>query len=133
MSDELIGLVDLAPTFAGLAGVDGLPDDNGPPRGGGSSDRREPATGRDFLDLIYGDATSREAVPLLNHAAGWQGVRTPRYTYAKTDPDLFPHLVDGAWLLFDTEADRHQLRNLLYDPDHAEARAECEQLVEAFL
>jgi len=119
----LIGLADLASTLAGLVGVDGPVD--------GLSDD---ASGADLSALVRGETDDgRAAVPLLNDAVGWRGIRTPRYTYARTDPGRFPHLSEGGWLLFDDETDPYQLRNRLYDPDYADARAECEHLVDEFI
>lgn len=40
----------------------------------------------------------------------YRGIRTKRYTYAKT--------LEGPWLLFDNKADPYQLRNLVSDPEY---------------
>jgi arylsulfatase A-like enzyme len=123
VTDGSLGLVDVAPTLAGLTGVESP-----------SADAPDDSSGADLSALVRGETDEgRQAVPLLNDAVGWHGVRTRRYTYARTDQDRFPHLRDGGWLFFDDETDPYQLRNRLYEPDYAEARAECERLVEEFL
>lgn len=117
ISERLTSLVDIAPTLYGLAGVERLAD----------------VVGENHSALFSGGSdVGREAVPLANYAVGWRGVRTDRYTYARTEPSVLPHLPDGGWLLFDNETDPYQLTNCLYDPDHRTAREECERLVEGF-
>jgi arylsulfatase A-like enzyme len=118
VTDALFGLIDLAPTLYGLAGIDSPPG----------------LDGEDLSGVLRGECRDgRDAVPLVHHNFGWCGVRTERYTYAQTEVDRFDHLRDGGWLFFDNETDPYQLENRLYDPDYAEARAECKQLVENFL
>jgi len=48
----------------------------------------------------------------------FRGVRTARYTYART--------LEGPWLLFDNEADPYQMTNLVDDPARAEVRERLE-------
>jgi arylsulfatase A-like enzyme len=102
--DGLIGLVDLAPTLLGLAGVPGLPD----------------TYGVDLSDAVTGAGSLRQAVMLLNAVSAdegfrqgvpeWRGVRTGEFTYAR--------FVDGTpWLLFDNERDPWQQHNLVADTE----------------
>ena len=51
----------------------------------------------------------------------YRGVRTRRHTYVR---DL-----RGPWLLFDNEADPHQLDNLVGRAQHAELQAELEAIL----
>jgi arylsulfatase A-like enzyme len=115
---SMASLVDLVPTLCELADVDGPPD----------------AAGEDLSTLVRGETDDgRDAVPLANYAVGWRGVRTDRYTYAKTSSEALPHLPNGGWLLFDDDWDPYQLENRLYDPAYRDAREECERLVEEFV
>lgn len=61
-----------------------------------------------------------DAVP-----AGWRGVRTRRYMYAR-----FQH---RPWLLFDLEKDPFQLENLAEDPGAGELRREMEALLAGWM
>jgi arylsulfatase A-like enzyme len=109
--DAPVGLVDLAPTLLGLAGVD----------------TDLPADGEDRSALLRGEgATGDSGEALLSHLVSngqaraqgipaWRGLQTERYTYARFS--------DGTdWLLTDDEADPYQSRNLAVDADHREKR-----------
>lgn len=99
-TDALVGLVDLVPTLCDLAGVE--------PAAG--------VTGESFSGLVRGETEEgRAAVTLVQHGVVWCGVRTDRYTYARTDA-AFEHLPDGGWLFFDNEADRTSWRNASTTP-----------------
>jgi arylsulfatase A-like enzyme len=97
----LIGIVDVLPTILGLAGAGDT----------GGMD------GRDLSGAATGDVPGREDVLLgepcpvdeapTGGIAEWRGLRTPRYTYART--------LDGPWVLYDNEADPYQIRNLVGD------------------
>jgi arylsulfatase A-like enzyme len=50
----------------------------------------------------------------------WRGVRTERYTYAKT--------LQGPWLLYDNAADPYQMHNRAGDPAAAEIMAHLDTL-----
>jgi len=118
VTDEVTSLVDLAPTLYGLIDIESSAD----------------TAGEDHSPVVRGgDESGREAVPLANYAAGWRGVRTERYTYARMEPAALPHLPDGGWLLFDNQFDPYQLENHLYDPDYQSIRKECERSVTEFL
>ena len=50
----------------------------------------------------------------------WRGVRTERYTYARSQ--------DQAWLLYDNVAEPFQLQNLAGKPEQAAVQAELDEL-----
>lgn len=112
--DLLIGLVDLAPTLLGLLG---LPVPAAMQGRDLSAFIREPgkAAGRPaslyLQEMVCCDQAVREGI------TPWRGVRTPRYTYART--------LDGPWVLYDNWEDPYQLRNLIAAP---EARSLLDEL-----
>ena len=116
----MMGLVDLTPTLLGLLGVD-VPSS---------------MTGRDLSAALRGEAEGPDAVLLSNplssdeagleHLPEWRGLRTRTHTYVETSPG-------EAWLLFDDEADPHQLRNLADDPAAASLRGELSSRLRAKL
>jgi hypothetical protein len=55
----------------------------------------------------------------------WRGVRTARYTYARW--------LQGGTLLFDNEADPHQMRNLAHEPGHEALLAGLEAELQGWL
>lgn len=117
-TEVMASLVDLAPTLWGLADIDS-PDET---------------AGEDLSPLVSGETDEgRDVVPLLSDAADWHGVRTDRYTYARTTSEALSHLPNGGWLLFDNADDPYQLRNRLYDPAYRTTRTDCERRVETFL
>jgi arylsulfatase A-like enzyme len=116
VNDLLIGVVDYAPTLLSLLGVPVPPEMQG-------------------YDLSPHIQKPDEAIPERPHAiylqeasAGdqairqgmipWRGLRTARYTYARS--------IDGPWMLFDNQADPYQLRNLVQDASTAQLREELD-------
>ncbi|MGI8424467.1 MAG: hypothetical protein ACR2NO_10220, partial [Chloroflexota bacterium] len=55
----------------------------------------------------------------------WRGVRTPRYTYARS--------VDGPWVLYDNQNDPYQLHNLVDAADSRPLMAELEAALQVWL
>ncbi len=97
--DELIELVDLAPTLVELAG---LPVPVG-------------FQGRSFAPLLRGQAYEPRASALLEHrepgGPSWKTIRTRTHRYCSSG--------DGRELLFDLERDPHELRDVAADPVYA--------------
>lgn len=52
----------------------------------------------------------------------WRGVRTKRYTYAKT--------LEGAWLLYDNDVDPYQQNNLANKPEYKELQHKLDKLTD---
>jgi len=119
--DTPINTPDLMPTLLGLAGLS-VPDS---------------VQGIDYAAHLRGEADAPAEAALLAcyHPFGqftrdiggreYRGVRTRRYTYCR---DL-----NGPWLLYDNEADPHQLQNLVDAPDYAVLRQELEEQLQALL
>ena len=57
---------------------------------------------------------------LINAVTPWGGVRTKRHTHA----NLLGH---GPWLLYDNQADPHQLNNLIGKPEQAAQQQRLEK------
>ena len=117
-SDALFSHVDIAPTLLSLCGLDAPAD----------------MQGADLSPVIRGEAESGPESVYFQifgpfHAGGvefgWRGVRTERYMYArkKNEP----------WVLYDLQADPHQLDNLAADPAAAAIRAELEAKIAAWM
>lgn len=105
-------MIDLAPTFADLAGATPLVEVDGRPidvaRGVGAQ-----ATDERTLLVQAG-----EHVPGTDPTGWWyRGVRTVRYTYARYDRDGFVEL-------YDRLRDPFELRNVADDPRYARVRTE---------
>ncbi|MGB2820957.1 MAG: sulfatase, partial [Phycisphaerae bacterium] len=118
---ELIGTVDFAPTLLGLIGLDA-------PTAMEGTDvsevvLSEGAAGPDSVLLLEPVIVDQGAAQGVRE---WRGVRTRRHTYARWH--------DGRpWLLYDNEADPHQMSNLIGSPDHSAVRAELERQLDAHL
>ena len=117
-SDALFSHVDIAPTLLSLCGLDAPAD----------------MQGADLSPVIRGEAESGPESVYFQifgpfHAGGvefgWRGVRTERYMYArkKNEP----------WVLYDLQADPHQLDNLAADPAAVAIRAELEAKIAAWM
>lgn len=119
--DDLIGLVDLPVTLAGLLGLafDGRPD------------------GLDLSAMVRGKGGQRrdscylfDLVPCHQAAfrgsSAWRGVTTGRYTFARG-------VHDKGYLLFDNDADPFQQNNLIDDPRYTsvqkELLARCDEYI----
>jgi arylsulfatase A-like enzyme len=117
---DLIGVVDLMPTLLGLLG---LP----PPPGVQGTDLsamvlgRVPGTVHEvyLYDLVTVDQSLAQGIP------EWRGLRTARYTYARTR--------QGPWLLYDNERDPYQLDNLVGRPEAAEVQRRLDAALDRWL
>ncbi|MHC5055981.1 MAG: sulfatase family protein [Planctomycetota bacterium] len=121
-TDAPIDAQDIMPTLLGLAGV------------------RAPAgmEGLDFSGHVAGgdDPSGGEALITCPHPFGqfvkgrgggreYRGLRTRRHTYVRS--------LEGPWLLYDNEADPHQMRNLVGEAEHAALREELDRRLQAKL
>jgi len=96
VSDELFGLVDLTPTLLSLVGLRPEAD----------------FQGLDLSASVIGSGRGRDEVLIHNPICvddgrlqpPWWGLRTPRWTYART--------LEDTWVLFDHERDPYQMTNL---------------------
>ena len=108
---------DILPTLLSLAGVPVPPT----------------VEGEDMSALVRGDGPEDRAVlfmnvaPFDNFSKGreYRGVRTARHTYVRA--------IDGPWLLYDNQADPHQMRNLADDPSAADLRKDLDTKLQAAL
>lgn len=112
------GTPDIMPTLLGLCGL------------------VIPATveGKDFSGHLRGGPAPGDGAALIacytpsgewTRAKGgreYRGVRTARYTYVRT--------LKGPWLLFDNQADPHQLKNLCNDPSMAATQRELDKVLD---
>jgi arylsulfatase A-like enzyme len=57
--------------------------------------------------------------------AGWRGVRTSRYMYARTK--------EKPWVLYDLQEDPHELNNLVDDPSAQAIRASMEKRLQEWM
>ncbi len=114
VSEQLIGILDLAPTLLSMMGLP-IPED---------------MEGKDFSEHFLGGALEEHSVFLMDLVPAdeaqvqglreWRGIRTARYTYAR--------FVDGEeWMLYDNLSDPHQLHNLVHLPSFAPVKASLEK------
>lgn len=110
--DELIGLVDIPVSLAGLIGTKFSSE----------------VDGEDLSDLFtnpksvgYSSAYMYDYYPahqgVNKGIKAWRGIRTKKYTYAVQFDNL-------DWLLFDNENDPYQLNNLAGKPEHKKLQEE---------
>ena len=59
--------------------------------------------------------------PFIDPIPEWRGVRTTRYTYART--------LQGPWMLYDNEADPYQMNNLVDTPQMQEIQKSLDDAV----
>lgn len=110
VDDTLLSMVDIAPSLLSLAGVT-------PPSEMQGTDLSPAFRGR--------DVDGPGSVFLMNLRRGWRGVRTRRYTYARLSEhdESVAHLAQGRdWLLYDNEADPHQLNSLVFNREYEDVR-----------
>ncbi|GBC97887.1 Arylsulfatase [bacterium HR17] len=114
VSEQLVGIVDLAPTLLALMGLLVPEDMDGTDLSAHFLGERASENASVFLmDLVTADEA------FVQGLREWRGIRTARYTYAR--------FVDGEeWLLYDNLNDPYQLRNLVHDPSFASVKASLE-------
>lgn len=115
--DIPINTQDILPTLLGLSGIE-IPGT---------------VEGKDFTPMIKGYEKMDDNAALIAcitpfgqwpRARGgveYRGVRTKRYTYAKT--------LNGPWLLFDNKTDPFQLNNLIGNPEYEALQKEKDNLL----
>lgn len=117
-SDALFSHVDFAPTLLGLCGMSTPANMQGRDLSGVITGKRE--TGPEAaLFQIFG-LYKGDAVP-----AGWRGIRTERYVYARFE--------EKPWMLYDLEADPYEMRNLVDDPAAEGLRNEMDGRLRALM
>ncbi|MGI6705687.1 MAG: sulfatase-like hydrolase/transferase [Clostridia bacterium] len=120
-SDELIGLVDLPVSLLDLLGL----------RFSGNVD------GKDLHELfINPDAKGLEECYIFDHipchqaffrgSSEWRGIRTRRYTYARTAAD------DG-YMLYDNLEDPYQMVNRINDPDYEQIKKDLKEKLNEYI
>ncbi|MBN1489799.1 MAG: sulfatase [Phycisphaerae bacterium] len=113
--DLLFSHVDIAPTVLAWCSLDvpaGLHGRDLHRQLNGESDQEPEAV---FMQIY-------EPRPQTQVPAGWRGVRTKRYTYAR--------LEDKPWLLFDLQEDPYQMKNLVDQPETATIQAQLDRLIQ---
>jgi arylsulfatase A-like enzyme len=108
-TDALLSPVDMMPTMLALAGIP-CPEVDGMDVSGAAMGK-DPNL-QDALLLMRPVWLGTNWI--TNGSEPWRGVRTKRYTYARTSDDLKP------WVLFDNENDPWQVSNLVDDPAYEE-------------
>lgn len=117
-TDVLLNSVDVMPTLLSLCGVP-VP---------------KSVQGADLSSFALGKGGKKPEGVLLQKILGggklpgggeWRGVRTPRYTYAKT--------LSGGWLLFDNEKDPYQQNNLIGKPEYKALQDRLDNLLKELL
>jgi arylsulfatase A-like enzyme len=116
VTDTLLNVPDLMPSLLSLCGVP------------------SPGTveGQDLSCAFRGEdgpepqsAFISNPCPFIEDIPEWRGVRSKRYTYART--------LRGPWLLYDNVADPYQLNNLVDDPAHAATRSALDTDLDSWL
>ena len=115
-TDVLFNSVDVMPTLLGLCGAP-IP---------------KAVQGTDLSSFVLGKGGKKPEAVLLQRIVGrdkkigeWRGVRTDRYTYARTKTK--------GWLLFDNEKDPYQTNNLIDKPEYKEVQDKLEAELQKLL
>jgi arylsulfatase A-like enzyme len=124
VDDRLIGVVDYAPTLLGLLGVDVPEAMQGRDLSAVVGSTMPPSTG-DHLGSIYFQEAAATDQFAKQGGVPWRGVRTDRYTYART--------IHEPWMLFDNHKDPWQLRNLVDEPAARALREEMDRELAAWM
>ncbi len=117
-SEAILTHVDFAPTLLSLAGLKPTTAMQGTDLSGLLLGRAQTAPDSAYLQ-IFGPYDGDETT------AGWRGVRTERYVYAR-------HRA-APWVLYDLLKDPYEQHNLAADPSSGALRAEMEQKLAAWM
>ncbi len=116
--ETLFSHVDMPPTLLALAGLDAPPD----------------MQGADLSRVALGETTDGPDAVLLQLfvpfnpdgiAKPWRGLITKDHTYARFE--------DAPWVLFDDQADPHQMKNLAADPAAQALREQLDRQLAALM
>ncbi len=117
-TDALFTHVDFAPTLLSLCGVEAPSEMQGLNLTPVILGKAEAGPESAFFQ-IFGPYDGGEVI------AGWRGVRTPRYMYARYE--------NAPWVLYDLDQDPYELKNLADDPGAADIRADLEGKLEEWM
>jgi arylsulfatase A-like enzyme len=117
-TDAFLSHVDFAPTLLSLCGVAAPPQMQGASLAPVILGEAEQGPDSAFFQ-IFGPFDGGGVV------AGWRGVRTARYMYARYENE--------PWVLYDLEQDPYELKNLANDPAAEAIRAELQGKLEEWM
>jgi len=103
-SDALFSQVDFAPTLLGMCGLPVPTQMQGTDQSGLVTGKQTKGPDAAYFQIFGPYAPS-------NVKAGWRGIRTERYMYARWQ--------EGPWLLYDLQTDPYEQKNLVADPASA--------------
>jgi len=119
ITDTLLSTVDVLPTVLGLTGVAGSDGMDGIDLSGALL-----GVECDEPDATYIMDVCAAGEALVAGIAEWRGVRTKRYTYARSR--------ERGWVLYDNREDPYQLRNLVDDTGNDLLRKQLDDLTWRF-
>lgn len=115
--DAPIGTVDLMPTLLSMMGVPTPSAVEGADLSHLALGQEGPAPSSAFMAIVA--PFSEQQV------MEWRAIRTPQHLYARN--------LEGPWLLYDSEADPFQRRNLIDDPAHRDLAQHLDQELQEWL
>ncbi len=120
--DQLLSVVDMAPSFLGLLEIEGTEKMQGgdfsPIMKGCKSKGSDSVYIMDIVSVL--DESGRQGIK------EWRGIRTKRYTYAR--------LQDGeGWVLYDNVEDPYQMNNLINNEKYSKIKQECEERLQKWM
>jgi arylsulfatase A-like enzyme len=118
VTDALLSHVDFAPTLLALCGLKRPPEMQGTDLSPVLLDKTDEGPESVFFQ-IFGPFEAGGV------KAGWRGVRTGRYMYARYQSQ--------PWLLYDLQADPYELKNLVKDSASVSVRKEMEKKLAAWM
>jgi arylsulfatase A-like enzyme len=121
VTDELISLVDLPVSLLSILGFElpGLPD-------GRDLSCLFTQVGVKGLDACYIVEYTACHQAVARGEREWRGLRTPRYTFARS-------AIDDGFLLTDHITDPYQLHNLVHQPQFQALRTELSKMLDAYI